>query len=183
MIEAGRPPMQGADYDVVFSQGDIERRVRELGTEITEAYSDEEELLVLGLLKGSFIFVADLVRHIHRPLQVDFLVAASYGSGTVSSGEVELLYDPGATLKDRAVLIVEDIIDSGTTLSRVVPMLEARGPNSLDVCALLHKRKTTLKPEPRWVGFDAPEEFLVGYGLDYSEQLRHLSYIASIRKP
>lgn len=183
MLEAGRPPRQGSDYEVVFSQGEIERRVRELGEEITEAYAGDQELLVLGLLKGSFIFVADLVRHIHRPLQVDFLVAASYGSGTVSSGEVKLLYDPGATLKDRAVLIVEDIIDSGTTLSRVVPMLQARGPSSLDVCALLHKRKTTMEPEPRWVGFDAPEEFLVGYGLDYSEQLRHLSYIASIQKP
>ena len=183
MIDVGRLPPQSTDYDVVFSQSDIERRVQELGTEITQAYSADEELLVLGLLKGSFIFVADLVRHIHRPLQVDFLVAASYGSGTVSSGNVKLLYDPEATLKDRAVLIVEDIIDSGTTLSRVVPMLQARGPRSLAVCALLHKRKTTLDPEARWVGFDAPEEFLVGYGLDYSEQLRHLSYIASIRKP
>src|SRR5690606_4477258 len=122
-------------------------------------------LLVLGLLKGSFIFLADLVREIRLPLQVDFLVAASYGGGTVSSGSVRLLYDPAASLTDRPVVLVEDIIDSGTTLARVVPLLEARGARSVEICALLHKRKAHLPKEARWVGFDAPAEFLIGYGL------------------
>jgi hypoxanthine phosphoribosyltransferase len=151
-----------------------------MGREISEAFDRDDELLVLGLLKGSFIFLADLVRHIRVPLQVDFLMASSYGSADVSSGDVRLLYDPEAALEGRAVIVVEDIIDSGTTLARVIPMLETRGPRSLDLCALLHKRLTTTAPEPRWVGFDAPREFLVGYGLDYGEHFRHLPYIASL---
>ncbi len=165
---------------VVFSEDDIRLRIRELGAEITAAYSASDRLLVLGLLKGSFLFMADLVRVIALPLHVDFLVAASYGASKVSSGDVRLLYDPGASLKGRAVLIVEDIIDSGNTLRHLMPRLEARGPSSLDVCALLHKRLTTLDPKARWVGFNAPNEFLVGYGLDYAEDFRHLPYIASL---
>jgi hypoxanthine phosphoribosyltransferase len=152
----------------------------ELGVEISESYSAADRLLVVGLLKGSFLFLADLVRVIDLPLHVDFLVASSYGTAKSSSGDVRLLYDPEASLKDRAVILVEDIVDSGTTLSRLIPRLEARDPKSLDICALLHKRLTVLDREPRWVGFDAPNEFLVGYGLDYAEDFRHLPYIASI---
>jgi hypoxanthine phosphoribosyltransferase len=151
-----------------------------MGQEISQAYTAEDDLLVLGLLKGSFIFLADLVRQIQLPLHVDFLVAGSYGNGTQSSGNVRLLYDPEANLKGRAVIVVEDIIDSGTTLARVLPLLEARGARSLEVCALLHKRLVVMAKEARWVGFDAPQEFLVGYGLDYSESFRHLPYIGSL---
>ena len=151
-----------------------------MGREITAAYGPEDDLLVLGLLKGSFVFLADLVREIQLPLHVDFLVAGSYGNGTQSSGNVRLLYDPEATLKGRAVIVVEDIIDSGTTLARILPLLQARGAKSLEVCALLHKRLVTMEKEARWVGFDAPPEFLVGYGLDYSESFRHLPYIGSL---
>jgi hypoxanthine phosphoribosyltransferase len=151
-----------------------------MGQEITEAYGPEDDLLVLGLLKGSFIFLADLVRQIRLPLQVDFLVASSYGNSTRSSGEIRLLHDPEADLRGKAVVVVEDIIDSGTTLARIVPLLEARGARSLEVCALLHKRLVVLAKEARWVGFDAPSEFLVGYGLDYSEDFRHLPYIGSL---
>ena len=165
---------------IVYSQETIAKRVGEMGRDIGEHYADVDELLVLGLLKGSFIFVADLVRAIHMPLHVDFLQASSYGSGTVSSGKVELVYDPGADLEGRHVLLVEDIVDSGNTMNRLIPMLEARGPESLEVCALLHKRLVTLEKEARWVGFDAPEEFLIGYGLDYSESFRHVPYIASL---
>ena len=124
--------------------------------------------------------LADLVREIQRPLHVDFLVASSYGSGTVSSGRVQLLYDPSASFRDRHVVVVEDIVDSGNTLRRLLPMLEARKPRSLDVCALLHKHVVHLPKEPRWVGFDAPKAFLVGYGLDYSENFRHLPFIGSL---
>ncbi len=165
---------------IVYSEEAIARRVEEMGREITETYTEDDDLLVLGLLKGSFIFMADLVRSIDLPLHIDFLVASSYGSDTMSSGNVQLLYDSEATLEDRAVIIVEDIVDSGNTMNRLVPLLEERGPKSLEICALLHKRISQLAKEPRWVGFDAPREFLVGYGLDFSENFRHLPYIASL---
>jgi hypoxanthine phosphoribosyltransferase len=166
---------------IVYSEADIAKRVAEMGREIVAAYPPDEELLVLGLLKGSFIFLADLVRHIARPLHVDFLVAASYGTGTVSSGDVKLVYDSDASLTGRHVLLVEDIIDSGNTINRLVPLLLERGPRSLELCALLHKRIAPgLALEARWVGFDAPEEFLIGYGLDHSENFRNLPVIASL---
>ena len=165
---------------VVYSESDIAARVRSLGEEITAAYPDGE-LLVLGLLKGSFIFLGDLVRQIERPLQVDFLVASSYGAGTVSSGEVRLLYDPATRLEGKHILLVEDIIDSGTTLRRLVPLLKGRSPKSLAICALLDKRlMTDPPPEIRFIGFHAPPAFLVGYGLDHAEEHRHLPFIADM---
>ena len=165
---------------VVYDEEAVRRRVLELGAEITDAYGSDDGLLVLGLLKGSFLFMADLVREIRLPLHVDFLIASSYGSGKKSSGDVRLLYDPSTSFDGRPVLIVEDIVDSGRTLERLLPRLRARGPKSLEVCALLHKRVAETVLEPRWVGFDAPNEFLVGYGLDYAEAFRHLPYIASL---
>jgi hypoxanthine phosphoribosyltransferase len=166
---------------ITYSEEQIAQRVLEMGKEITRAYPDGHELLVLGLLKGSFIFLADLVRHIERPVQVDFLVASSYGSGTVSSGDVKLVYDPDAEMEGRHLLLVEDIVDSGNTMNRLIPMLERRGPRSLEIVALLHKHVAPeLVKEPRWVGFDAPQEFLIGYGLDRSEKYRNLPFIASL---
>jgi len=166
---------------VAFDEATIALRVAELGEEITRAYPDGD-LLVLGLLKGSFIFLSDLVRHIIRPLQVDFLVASSYGDGTVSSGTVRLLYDPETTLEGKHILLVEDIVDSGRTLNRLMKLLEARQPRSLEICALLHKRiADELEHDTKFIGFDAPDEFLVGYGLDHAEDFRHLPYIASLQ--
>jgi hypoxanthine phosphoribosyltransferase len=166
---------------IVYDETTIAERVAEMGHEISEAYPQNEPLLVLGLLKGSFIFMSDLVRHIHRPLHLDFIVASSYGSGTVSSGNVNLLYDPSISLQNKHIVLVEDIVDSGTTLSRMVPMFEERGPLSLEICTLLHKHvAANLIREPRWVGFDAPNEFLIGYGLDHSEDFRNLPFIASL---
>ena len=165
---------------IVYDAETIARRVAELGQEITAAYPDGE-LLVLGLLKGSFIFLSDLVRRIDRPLQVDFLVAASYGAATVSSGDVRLLYDPETSLTGRHILLVEDIVDTGKTLNRLVELLRQRRPRSLEMCALLHKHVAEhLVLEPKLVGFDAPRAFLVGYGLDHAENFRHLPYIASL---
>jgi hypoxanthine phosphoribosyltransferase len=165
---------------IVYTADEIAARVRELGREITEAYSGGE-LLVLGLLKGSFIFVSDLVRTIQRPLQVDFLVASSYGAETVSSGHVRLVYDPETTLEGKHILLAEDVVDSGRTLSKVVEVLETRNPASIEICALLDKRiATLLKYPPKFTGFVAPHEFLVGYGLDHAENFRHLPYIASL---
>jgi hypoxanthine phosphoribosyltransferase len=165
---------------IVFDAETIHQRVREMGAEITAAYPDGD-LLVLGLLKGSFIFLGDLVRQIGRPIQIDFLVAASYGNATVSSGDVRLLYDPETRLDGKHILLVEDIIDSGRTLNRLIELLGTRHPLSLAMCALLHKRiAPDLKLEPRFLGFDAPKEFLVGYGLDHAEDFRHLPFIASL---
>jgi hypoxanthine phosphoribosyltransferase len=155
--------------------------VRELGEEITTTYP-EGDLLVLGLLKGSFIFLSDLVREIRRPLQIDFLVAASYGDSTVSSGTVRLVYDPETELRGKHILLVEDIVDTGRTLNRLMDLLQARKPRSLEICALLHKHVAAeLRYPTRFVGFDAPNEFLVGYGLDHAENFRHLPYIASLQ--
>jgi hypoxanthine phosphoribosyltransferase len=166
---------------IVYTAEQIVQRVGEMGREITRFYPADEDLLLIGLLKGSFIFVGDLVREIVRPLQVDFLVAGSYGSGMMSSGEVRLLYDPKADIHGRHVVLVEDIVDSGTTLNRLVPLLREREPRSLELCALLHKHLAPgLALEPRWVGFDAPNEFLIGYGLDHSEDFRNLPFIASL---
>lgn len=138
--------------------------------------------MVLGLLKGSFIFLSDLVREIGRPLQVDFLVASSYGDGTESSGNVRLLYDPETELEGKHILLVEDIVDTGRTLSRLMDLLRARNPRSLEICALLHKQiATELRYPTRFIGFDAPNEFLVGYGLDHAENFRHIPYIASLQ--
>ena len=166
---------------VVFDAATIDQRVRELGAAITAHYPDGD-LLVLGLLKGSFIFLSDLVRHVTRPLQVDFLVASSYGDAMESSGVVRLLYDPETELEGKHILLVEDIVDSGRTLNRLIDLLEERQPRSLETCALLHKHiATELKHPTRFVGFDAPHEFLVGYGLDHAENFRHLPYVASLQ--
>lgn len=166
---------------IVYTKEQIAKRVHELGAEITAGYPDGE-LLVLGLLKGSFIFLSDLVRDVGRPLQVDFLVASSYGDATESSGLVRLLYDPETELEGKHILLVEDIVDTGRTLSRLMDLLQARNPRSLDICALLHKHiATELRYPTRFIGFDAPNEFLVGYGLDHAENFRHLPYIASLQ--
>lgn len=170
----------GHDLRIVFDEATIAARVAELGREITAAYPDGD-LLVLGLLKGSVIFLSDLVRQIDRPLQLDFLVASSYGAEQVSSGTIRLLYDPETPLEGKHILLVEDIIDSGRTMQRVSALLGARRPASLSVCTLLDKQ---LLPDPlpcvRWVGFTAPPAFLVGYGLDHAEDFRHLPFIGDL---
>lgn len=178
----GDPRLSGrAVRRIVYEQQQIAARVRELGDEIAAAYPDGD-LLVLGLLKGSFIFLSDLVREIRRPLQIDFLVAASYGESTVSSGTVRLVYDPETELGGKHILLVEDIVDTGRTLNRLMDLLQARKPRSLEICALLHKHVAAeLRYPTRFVGFDAPNEFLVGYGLDHAENFRHLPYIASLQ--
>lgn len=166
---------------VAYTEAELAERVRALGREITAAYPDGD-LLVLGLLKGSFIFLSDLVRAIDRPLHVDFLVASSYGDATVSSGNVRLVYDPETELEGKHILLVEDIVDSGRTLQRLMDVLGERRPRSLEICALLHKHIAEHLHHPvRFVGFDAPHEFLVGYGLDHAEDFRHVPYVASLQ--
>jgi hypoxanthine phosphoribosyltransferase len=165
----------------VFDEETIKCRVRELGQEICEYY-DSGELLLIGLLKGSFIFFGDLVRRISRPLEVDFCVASSYGSGTESSGMVRLLYDPDVNMTGKHVLLVEDVVETGQTLNRLVRNFRERDPLSVEIVTLLHKRISSVREcEPRFVGFDAPRDFLVGYGLDYDEKYRHLPFVASLK--
>lgn len=165
---------------IIYDEAVIAAKVTELGAAITSAYPDGE-LLVLGLLKGSFIFLGDLVRKVERPLQVDFLVASSYGSGTTSSGLVRLLYDPETRLEGKHIVLVEDIVDTGNTLRRLLVLLRERSPASLAVCALLDKvEQHDPMPEVRFVGFQAPSAFLVGYGLDHAEDFRHLPFIADL---
>lgn len=167
---------------VVFSAAEIRGRVEEMAREIDAYYPEGEELLVFGLLKGAFIFVSDLVRSIRRPeLRVDFLVAALYGEERMGNSDVRLLYESDVSVEGRHVLLVEDIVDSGKTLARIGDALAERSPKSLEVCALLHKRLTRdLSHEPRWVGFDAPPDWLVGYGLDHRGRFRQLPFIAAI---
>jgi len=166
---------------VLFDERTIAARVAELGAEITQYYP-EGDLLVLGLLKGSFIFLSDLVRQVQRPLQVDFLVASSYADGTVSSGEVNLVYDPETKLEGKDILLVEDIVDTGRTLNRLMGLLAARNPRSLEICALLDKKlKNELRYPVKFTGFDCPNEFVVGYGLDHAENFRHVPYIVSLQ--
>lgn len=165
---------------IIYDEAAIAAKVAELGAEITRAYPDGN-LLVLGLLKGSFIFLGDLVRKIERPLQVDFLVASSYGAGTTSSGRVRLLYDPETRLEGKHIVLVEDIVDTGNTLRRLLGVLKDRAPASLAICALLDKVEMHAPmPEVRFVGFEAPTAFLVGYGLDHAEDFRHLPFIADL---
>jgi hypoxanthine phosphoribosyltransferase len=164
--------------EILVQPDDLSRRVRELGRQITADYAGRE-LLLVGVLKGAVFFLSDLMRHIEVPCEVDFMAVASYGSSTDSSGVVRILKDLDAPIEGRHVLIVEDIVDSGLTLQYLLRNLGARDPESIEVCALLTKperRKVSL--EPRYVGFEIPNRFVVGYGLDHAERYRNLPYVA-----
>jgi hypoxanthine phosphoribosyltransferase len=158
----------------------LQRRVRELGREVTRDYAGANPLLV-GVLKGAMFFLSDLMREIQVPCEVDFMAVASYGSATDSSGVVRIIKDLDIPIEDRDVLIVEDIVDSGLTLQYLLRSLGARGPRSLEVCALLTKPERRKVDLPiRYVGFEIPNTFVIGYGLDYGERFRNLSYVAAL---
>lgn len=165
----------------ILTPEEINGRVRELGISISDYYDSTPDLLVIGLLKGSFIFLADLVRHIRTPHEIAFLGIESYGDSMQPSERIEMTYNPNTRIQGRSILLVDDIVDTGSTMNYVVPFLDEQGAGEIQVCALLHKRKAgNLKCDVRWVGFDAPQDFLVGYGLGLGEQFRHLPYIASV---
>ena len=152
-----------------------------LADQITQDYAGKSPLIV-GTLRGSFVFMADLVRQINLPLTVDFLSASSYGSGTESSGQVKLKLDLADDISGRDVLIIEDIVDSGNTLSKLLPELQKRGPASLKVCALLDKPERRVLPfQANYVGFTIPDAFVVGYGLDFDQHYRQLPYIGVLK--
>jgi hypoxanthine phosphoribosyltransferase len=168
--------------EILVQPDDLSRRVRELGEQISTDYAGKD-LLLVGVLKGAVFFLSDLMRHIRVPCEVDFMAVASYGSATDSSGVVRILKDLDAAIENRHVLIVEDIIDSGLTLQYLLRNLGAREPASMEVCALLTKperRKVELKP--RYVGFEIPNRFVVGYGLDHAERYRNLPYVAVLEE-
>ena len=162
---------------IVLSQEEIAQGVDELASAIAKDYAGEEVLLI-GVLKGSFIFLADLMRALTIDVEVDFLAVSSYGGGTSSSGTVRILKDLDKNIQDRHVLVVEDIVDSGLTINYLIRMLKERRPASLKLCSLLDKPASRKMPvEMDYIGFTVPAEFLVGYGLDYQEKYRQLPYI------
>jgi hypoxanthine phosphoribosyltransferase len=164
--------------DILVQPDELEHRVRELAAEISRDYADRE-LLLIGVLKGAVFFLADLMRHLEIECEVDFMAVSSYGASTDSSGVVRILKDLDAPIEGRDVLIVEDIVDSGLTLSYLFRMLRARNPESLEVCALLTKPDRREIDLPiRYVGFEIPNRFAIGYGLDFAERYRNLPYVA-----
>lgn len=168
--------------DQLISAKSIAARVEELAGEISAKYADTDKLVVVGLLRGSFVFISDLVRELDLPVEVDFLETSSYGNSTESSREVRILKDLRGEIEGRDVLVVEDIVDTGHTLNHVLHMLETRKPKRLDVCALLDKpSRREVDISASWTGFEIPDEFVVGYGIDYAQRNRNLPYIGKVR--
>ena len=167
--------------EVLIDEDTLQARIAELGAQVTEDYRGVD-LLLVGVLKGAIFFMADLMRQIDLPCEVDFMAISSYGAGIDSSGVVRILKDLDISIEGRNVLVVEDIIDSGLTLSYLLRTLEAREPVSLEVCALLTKPERRIEEVPcRYVGFEIPNRFVIGYGLDFAERYRNLPYIGVLR--
>ena len=169
------------DVQVLINELKIKNRIKELSSEINKFYITTTKLLVVGLLRGSFVFIADLAREINVPVEIDFMTVSSYGNSMVSSHNVRILSDLNTDIKNTDVLLVEDIIDTGHTLNQVIKILNEREPKSLEVCCLLNKssrRETDINVN--WVGFDIPDEFVVGYGIDYAQDNRHLPFIGKV---
>lgn len=172
------------DYvvDIMISEAEIDARVSSLADEINAHFADTEKLVVVGLLRGSFVFIADLARKLNLPVEIDFIEASSYGNEMTSSKEVRILKDLRAPIEGLDVLVVEDIVDTGFTLSHVLKMLDDRGPKRLEVCALLDKPSRREAPiKAKFTGFEIPDEFVVGYGIDYAQRNRTLPYIGKVR--
>lgn len=172
--------------NVIYTEEQIRAKVGELARQITEDYekdAGERPLLLVGILKGAFIFLADIARQLEVPLEFDFMAVSSYGSATKTSGVVRILKDLDTDITGRHVLLIEDIIDTGLTLNYLMGNLRARGPASLEICAFLNKRVTNKVDLPiKYEGFSIPDVFVVGYGLDAAENYRNLPYIASIKR-
>ncbi|MDZ4135685.1 MAG: hypoxanthine phosphoribosyltransferase [Paracoccaceae bacterium] len=168
--------------DQLISAKSIAARVETLAREITAHFNGTDKLIVVGLLRGSFVFIADLVRELDLPVEVDFLEASSYGDAMTTSREVRILKDLRGEIAGRDVLVVEDIVDTGFTLSHVVRLLRSREPARLEVCALLDKpSRREVDIRATWTGFEIPDEFVVGYGIDFAQRNRNLPYIGKVR--
>ncbi len=166
----------------MISAKTIAARVEELAREITETFKDTDKLIVIGLLRGSFIFISDLVRELDLPVEVDFLETSSYGDSMESSREVRILKDLRGEIEGRDILVVEDIVDTGHTLHHVLNLLASRHPKRMKVCALLDKpSRREVKVDTTWIGFEIPDKFVVGYGIDYAQRNRNLPHIGVVR--
>lgn len=168
--------------DEMISAKSIAARVEALAKEISTEFADTEKLTVIGLLRGSFMFIADLVRELDLPCEIDFLETSSYGNSTESSREVRILKDIRGEIEGRDVLLVEDIIDTGHTMQQVTKMLQARNPKRMKICALLDKpSRREVDVSADWIGFEIPDKFVVGYGIDYAQRNRNLDHIGAVR--
>ena len=175
--------MENYKVETLIKDRDINERVTQLGQIISASYIDTNKLIVVGLLRGSFMFIADLVRKLDVPVEVDFITVSSYGSGMTSSGNVKILKDLDGDISGHDVLLVEDIVDTGKTLEAVIEMLETRMPNSIKVCALLNKQSRRISNiKADWIGFEIPDEFVVGYGIDYDQRNWNLPFIGKVVK-
>jgi len=166
----------------MISEAEVMARVDALASEINEHFKTTEKLVVIGLLRGSFVFIADLARRLDLPVEIDFIEASSYGDGTTSSREVRILKDLRAPIEGLDVLVVEDIIDTGHTLAHVTKLLTARKPKRMEICTLLDKpSRREVEVTAAFTGFEIPDEFVVGYGIDYAQRNRNLPYIGKVR--
>ena len=180
-VDAGGKPLHPELGEIVVPEAVLNDRIRELGAQITADYEGRPPLLV-GVLKGAFIFMSDLARHIALPVEFDFMAVSSYGSATQTSGVVRILKDLDREIQGRDVLIIEDIIDSGLTLNYLLKNLRSRRPATLEVCALLYKpEQLKADIEVKYAGFDIPSVFVVGYGLDYAERYRNLPFVGTLK--
>ena len=170
------------EMKVMISAEEIHAKVAELGKAIDAHYANSgKELVLIGLLRGSVIFMADLCRTINKGHELDFMTVSSYGSGTASTRDVKILKDLDGEIRGKDVLVIEDIIDSGNTLSKVLEILETRGPNSIELCTLVSKpSRREIDLEVKFLGFEVEDKFIVGYGLDYDQKYRHIPFIGEI---
>lgn len=170
--------LEGMIEEVLISEKELKKRIKELGKEITEHYSKEQDIIMVCILRGGFIFMADLARQVKLPVACDFMDVTSY-EGTKSTGNVRIIKDLEESVEDKHVLLVEDIIDTGQTLRHIIDLLKTRNPASIKVGTLLDKsaRRTQKEVEVDWNGFEIPDKFVIGYGLDYDEKYRNLPYI------
>lgn len=168
---------------ILVSEEEIQRRVQELGHEITEDYKDDDaDLLLVGILKGSVIFMADLIKTIGLPIEIDFMSVSSYGDSTTSTGDVRILMDLGQKIEGKNVLIVEDIVDTGYTLSYLKANLESRHAKSVRIVTMLNKvERRAVDIEADYIGFTIPNEFVIGYGLDFEQKLRNLPFVGTLK--
>lgn len=174
--------MENFIKEVLVTEEDISKRIKELGQVITEDYKDKD-LVVIGILKGAVIFMSELVQHIELPIIMDFMAVSSYGKSTISTGEVRIIKDLDFSVEEKDILIVEDIIDTGLTLNYLTEILKKRGASSVKICTLLDKpERRSVEVKVDYLGFEIPDEFVVGYGLDYAEQYRNLPYVGALKE-